>query len=151
MEAIAIVDERRAAEKGPPEFVPKGNRVAGNVIAWNGKASLVLPAPPADNSSDNTSDNNVFVGNAPTLSLGWSPLIHGLDAWRSSAHQDENSVWRWLTLPAELEQKLTAKESFSPRVADQWRDAMRSLGIDNRAVEKVNGALEQLAGMEGSR
>jgi parallel beta-helix repeat protein len=93
MEALAIVDERRAREQGPKELIPINNTVIGNVLAWNGKAALVLPDAALP---QNRSEANYFISDrAPALSQGWpsraQPLSQGLDAWRKASRQDTHS------------------------------------------------------------
>ncbi|HTE40284.1 MAG TPA: right-handed parallel beta-helix repeat-containing protein [Steroidobacteraceae bacterium] len=120
MEALAIVDERRAREQGPKELIPVDNTVVGNVLAWNGKAALVLPDSGA---ASNRSEANYFVSErTPTLSLGWPsrerPLAQGLDAWRKVSSQDRHS------------QQKTASSSEFPvakgsDVADDAQDLQR--------------------------
>jgi parallel beta-helix repeat protein len=111
MEGIAIVDEGRAQSKA--ELRPRGNRVIGNIVAWNGRSAIVLPAALADNASD----YNLYLisGEPPAFSLGWasrqSPIRKGLDAWRTASGQDEHSWSRQFEMPAEL---LAALEKRRP-------------------------------------
>lgn len=121
LEGIAIVGDARARDR--PEFVPRGNRVSANIVAWNGKAALVLPA----GQPDNASDHNLFVGDAalPTFSLGWasveSPLRQGLDAWRSASGQDAHSQSDALRMPGAVRAAFQAQRRDPP-----W-DALRAL------------------------
>lgn len=113
MEGIAIVDEGRS--KGRAELRPRGNRVIGNIVAWNGRSAVVLPAALADNASD----YNLYLisPEPPAFSLGWasreSPIRKGLDAWRKASGQDEHSWSRPFDIPGDL---LAALEKRQPDV-----------------------------------
>ena len=104
MEGIAIVQDGRAAKKDV--LVPRDNAVFGNIVAWSGKAAIVLPAA----GLDNVSDYNLFVsdGAPPGFSLGWgsreSPVRQGLAAWQQAARQDLHSWSDKRARPADLRQ-----------------------------------------------
>jgi hypothetical protein len=102
MEGIVIVDEGRA--KSRAELRPRGNRVVGNIVAWNGRSAVVLPAALADNASDY---NLYLIGREPPgFSLGWasreSPIRRGLEAWRAASGQDAHSWSEAFDIPKEL-------------------------------------------------
>jgi parallel beta-helix repeat protein len=103
-EGIAIVDERRAVTKRKEALVPRGNRVFGNIIAWNGRAAVVLPAGLLENESD----YNLYLSDrrVPAFSLGWGsrehPVREGLPAWRAASGQDDHSWHRVAAQPARL-------------------------------------------------
>ena len=90
-EGIAIVDEGRSAKK--PEIAPRANRVFGNIVAWNGRTALVLPAEALENAADY--NLYVTVTEPPRFSLGWGtrekPVRKGLDAWRAASGHDAHS------------------------------------------------------------
>lgn len=102
MEGIAIVQDGRAAKKRA--LVARDNVVFGNVVAWSGKAAIVLPAAGAGNASD----YNLFIGDAapPRFSLGWgsreSPVRQGLAAWQRAARQDLHSWYEKRARPDDL-------------------------------------------------
>ena len=106
MEGIAVIDEGR--NKNKPELRPRGNRVVGNLFAWNGKAALVLPA----GLLENVSDYNLLLANKtpPTFSLGWgsreSPVRRGLAEWRAASGQDAHSWSETLDIPPPLGEAL---------------------------------------------
>ncbi|MDA8110377.1 MAG: right-handed parallel beta-helix repeat-containing protein [Betaproteobacteria bacterium] len=114
MEGIAIVDEGRASAN--PALVPRDNAVFGNLVAWNGKAALVLPA----GGLGNASDYNLFVrAAAPSrFSLGWgsraSPVRNGLAAWQAASRQDTHSWHAPLVPPQALEYALRAARVDPP-------------------------------------
>jgi len=131
LEGIAIVDER-GPQPEHPEFVPRSNRVAGNIIGWNGKAALVLPA----DRLDNISDANLFVGpKPPALSLGWGsrekPIVNGLAAWLKLSDQDRRSWQKTITLPN--------------TVAADWRAQDET--PDEAALERLAQGLRVPAGL----
>jgi len=109
MEGIVIVDERKSAR---PELLPRGNRVVGNIVAWNGRAAVVLPA----NGEGNVSDHNVYVDakDPPLFSLGWAtrerPVRKGLEAWKSASGQDANSRSELIEVPPALMKAWQARE-----------------------------------------
>jgi parallel beta-helix repeat protein len=110
LEGIVIIDERGPSAEHP-EWVPRSNHVVGNVIGWNGKAALVLPADRLDNESD----ANLFVGpKAPSLSLGWGskakPIVNGLTEWRKLSKQDDRSWQKTDALPAALKADWRAQD-----------------------------------------
>lgn len=112
MEAVAIVDERGAVAQNNIEFIPAGNYVAGNVIGWNSKASIVLPQPEVAA----ISDANLYLGvTQPTFSLGWAssvnPLLTGIAAWTSATRHDVESWYRSMAEVASLSTAVQAKNT----------------------------------------
>ena len=102
LEGIAVIDEGRSPER--KELRPRANRVVGNIIAWNGKSAVVLPA----GGLENASDYNLYLSarEPPGFSLGWgsreSPVRKGLDAWRAASGQDAHSWSEVLEIPGAL-------------------------------------------------
>jgi len=130
MEGIVIVDERGAAQSGKADLVPSDNRVVANIIAWNGKAELVLPQA----SIDNRSDANMFIAaDAPTFSLGWpsraEPAARNLDAWRARSGHDQHSSWQQAMPPTEMKKPPTvppinsqrSRSATAAEVIAQWQ------------------------------
>jgi parallel beta-helix repeat protein len=148
LDGIAIVDERQAAQKGPPALIPLGNKVFANTLGWNGGAALILPP-----SADNRSDSNVFVGDkAPTLSLGWPsrerPLTQGLERWRQLSAQDGASVWRQLALPAPIAQRLERQQPLNGAERD-WHKLLAAIGpLPAQRPSWVNSTLAELPAPE---
>jgi hypothetical protein len=107
LEGIAIIDEGRSPNR--PELRPRRNRVLGNIVAWSGKAAVVLPAGGLENSSD----YNLFLvqGPAPQFSLGWSPLRQGLAAWRAASGQDAHSWSLQFGIPQALAAEFSAQDA----------------------------------------
>jgi parallel beta-helix repeat protein len=127
MEGIAIVDERHAAKEGIQYLVPRDNRVIGNLIAWNGRASIVLPLD-----ADNLSDGNAFFDvNSPSLSQGWptreKPLAQGLPAWRAQSGQDSNSWSQKSPLPTALKVQVDARLPLTATTLREWQELMDSV------------------------
>jgi parallel beta-helix repeat protein len=88
-QGIVVMDEGVQDPEGKTEFRPRGNRVFGNVVAWN-PGALFFPADLADNRSD----SNLYVGTAleTRFSLGWPRLgWDRLHEWVSHTGQDRNS------------------------------------------------------------
>jgi parallel beta-helix repeat protein len=110
MEGIAIIDEGRSKDK--PELRPRGDRVVGNILAWNGKAALVLPAGPLES----VSDYNLVLGSRepPTFSVGWgsreSPIRRGLAEWTAASGQDAHSWSESLDIPVTLLDAIEKKQ-----------------------------------------
>ena len=102
MEGIAVVDEGRNPEKA--ELRPRANQMVGNIVAWNGRTAVVLPA----GGLDNVSDYNLYLisSEPPSFSLGWasreSPVRKGLEAWRSASGQDAHSWSQAFEIPREV-------------------------------------------------
>jgi parallel beta-helix repeat protein len=119
MEGIAIVDEGGGRSK--PELVPRTNRVVGNIIAWNGRAALVLP----DGLLGSVSDYNLYLnGDEPLrFSAGWgsreNPQRTGLRDWRSASGQDGHSWVRVFAVPDEVRRALEARRPDPP-----WREVL---------------------------
>jgi len=110
LEGIVAIDEGRNPELD--ELRPRNNRVFDNIVGWNGKSALVLPA----GRQGNTADFNLYLGtSAPSFSLGWpaaeSPLRNGLDEWRSASGQDMRSWYESTNIPAAINDSLAAKDS----------------------------------------
>jgi parallel beta-helix repeat protein len=144
MEGIAVVDERNAVDKGPPEFVPNGNRVLANVVAWSGKAALVLPS----RVQGSVANNNVFVSaEPPTFSLDWLPLFKGLAEWRQSSTQDADSTWRQMDIPADILQLMNSRHELTSTALSQWKALLTLLANDPAArttANQVRLALDQI-------
>jgi hypothetical protein len=138
MEGIAIVDERHADQTGQADLVPGNNNVIANILAWNGKAALVLPT-----TGDNRSDGNVYVGDeAPRLSMGWPTREHPLvplDAWQTQSQQDGNSRWNRKSTPPEIAEQLERRQPLSPTTRRAWDPILK-------AADDVH--LPALAGIE---
>lgn len=128
LEGVAIVDENRPSKRAV--LVPRDNVVFGNILAWNGKGELVLPA----GGLGNVSDYNLFVyaHAAPSFSLGWgtraSPRRQGLSAWQAASGQDRHSWSVRRTVPQALEYTMRARRGRVP-----W-DALRMLARTRRAL-----------------
>ena len=120
MEGIAIVDEGRSRDKA--ELRPRGNRVLGNILAWNGRTTVVLPK----GLLENVSDYNLYLANKepPSFSLGWasreSPVRKGLKSWQAASGQDGNSWSESFDIPREL---LAALEKKKPDA--DWSEVMK--------------------------
>ncbi len=131
MEGIAVVDDRQAAQKGPPELVPVGNRVIANVVGWSGKAALILPEALQDESG-NTSEANLFIDTTPmpTFSLGWPsrdrPLSTGLDAWRARSKNDLQSASKVALLPKDIAIDPPGAD-IEQATADVWRSLLQGI------------------------
>ena len=130
-EGIAIIDEGRSPAN--PLLRPRGNLVHGNIIAWNGKAALVLPAVFADNTANYNLDLGV---SPPTFSLGWLPLFTGLDAWTAASGQDANSWFQVFDVPPAL------RDGFSKKTTTLDWSPVRSVA-SSHAVPSLNGILPQ--------
>lgn len=102
MEGVAVIDEGRSPTRA--ELRPRSNQVIGNIVAWNGRNAVVLPA----GGLDNLSDYNLYLtsGEPPSFSLGWasreSPVRKGLDAWRAASGQDANSWSQAVEIPRDV-------------------------------------------------
>jgi parallel beta-helix repeat protein len=120
MEGVVAIDEGRSRSKA--ELRPRANRIVGNIIAWNSKTAVVLPA----GLLENVSDYNLYLGNRepPSFSLGWgsreSPVRKGLPAWRSASGQDAHSWSESFEIPAAL---LAALEKKQPDA--DWSDVIK--------------------------
>jgi hypothetical protein len=121
MQGIAIVDENRRDKTNQFDFSARGNKVFGNILAWNG-GSLVLPTEIADNQSD----GNIYIGN-PTQTnpgLGWVRMFtEPLDRWSGRTQQDRNSL-RWDGPMDEGLQKSIAERNYNPDL--NWYQSVRS-------------------------
>jgi hypothetical protein len=131
MEGIALVNERPASK---PEITARGARVVGNVLAWNGRAAVILPA----GTDGNASDYNVYLHEAepPSFSYGWAsrerPQRKGLQDWRAASSQDTNSRSEQLTQPEELRRALAARApapDWTPVLAAAERLGVRVDGV----------------------
>lgn len=121
MHGIAIVDENRRDKDNDFDFSARGNKVFGNVLAWNG-GSLVLPTEIADN----VSDGNVYIGDAKQTNpgLGWVRMFtEPLDRWSGRTQQDKNSL-RWEGNMDEGLSKTIAERNYNPDL--NWYQAIRN-------------------------
>ena len=121
LQGIAIVDENRRDKDKEFDFSARGNKVFGNVLAWNG-SSLVLPTDIADNQSD----ANIYIG-TPTQTnpgLGWVRMFtEPLERWSGRTQQDKNSL-RWDGPMDEGLKKSIAERNHNPDL--NWYQAVRS-------------------------
>jgi parallel beta-helix repeat protein len=121
MQGIAIVDENRRDKDKEFDFSARGNKVFGNVLAWNG-SSLVLPTEIADNQSD----ANIYIGNPKQTNpgLGWVRMFTApLDRWTGRTQQDKNSL-RWDGPMDEGLQKSIADRNYNPDL--NWYQSIRN-------------------------
>jgi parallel beta-helix repeat protein len=131
MEGIAFVNERQPSK---PEITARAARVVGNVIAWNAKPAVILPA----GTDGNASDYNVYFhdGQPPSFSLGWAsrgnPIRNGLDDWKAASSQDANSRSERFAPPPQLRKALEAREAtpdWAPLLSAADRLGVRPDGI----------------------
>jgi parallel beta-helix repeat protein len=131
MEGITFVNERQPSK---PEITARAARVVGNVIAWNAKPAVILPA----GTDGNASDYNVYLydGQPPSFSLGWgsrgNPVRNGLDDWKAASAQDANSRSERFAPPPQLRKALEARETapdWSPLLAAADRLGVRLEGV----------------------
>ena len=121
MQGIAIIDEGRRDSDKVFDFSARGNKVFGNVLAWN-PGPLVLPTEIADNASD----GNVFIGDAAQTKpgLGWS---HGfneqLQLWTKRTQQDSHSLRMENSLDDSFKKSI-AEHDTNPDLG--WYEALRS-------------------------
>lgn len=111
MQGIAIIDENRRDPKGEFDFSANGNKVFGNVIAWNA-GSIVLPT----NNADNVSDSNVFIGDdTQTRSgLGWVNMFMAtLEEWTNRTQQDKHSQRIDIPIDRPFKQSITDQASLN--------------------------------------
>jgi len=121
MQGIVIVDEGRRDPEGVFDMSARGNKVFGNIMAWNA-APLVLPTEIADN----TSDGNVFIGDAAQTrpGLGWVHMFQEeLQLWTTRTQQDEHSLRMENAVDDNFNKSITARNP-SPDLA--WYEALRS-------------------------
>lgn len=148
MEGIALVDEQRAAEKGKDDAIPRGNQIVANVVAWSGKAAIVLP----NIQRGNLSEANVFIDdNTPEMSIGWpgtaQPASKGIDAWRQRSQQDQASRSNQLTMPPAIEKQLQERQLLTSNTRRPW-DSL--LPIDTLQVPDIVGVAAEFS-RPGSR
>lgn len=119
MQGIAIIDENRRDPKAEFDFSAKGNKVLGNVVAWNA-GSIVLPT----NNADNVSDSNVFIGDdTQTRSgLGWVNMFMAtLEEWSNRTQQDKHSQRIDIPIDRAFKQSITDQASLNL----DWYQALR--------------------------
>lgn len=139
LQGIAIVDARRG-QYGKFDLTPRGNKVFGNIIAWNKGPAVVLPA----DAPGNRSDYNLVVsgpGAPAAFSLGWGsltqPVRHGLSAWQNASKQDEHSKVVKLNPPPGFLQAVDKRE-----LRPNWSvllDAGKKLRTDVSAGRNAGG------------
>lgn len=91
LQGIVVIDEGRRDPAGKYKLKPAGNKVFGNVVAWN-QGAIYLPLEPAENHSD----GNLFIGNSSQtkFSLGWTRLSKkDLTEWVSTTGNDRRSEY----------------------------------------------------------
>ena len=121
MQGIAIIDEGRRDPDKQFDFSARGNKVFGNVLAWN-PGPLVLPT----NIADNVSDGNLYIGDAAQSNpgQGWVGMFQeALQKWTSRTQQDANSL-RLENAIDEPFAKSIAERDLTPALG--WYNALRS-------------------------
>lgn len=116
MEGIVVIDEGRRSPQG--DLRPRGNRILGNILAWNSRNRPARPALilPFEGGS-NISDGNIFISRYPfsTFSIGWptvwNPLIRGLTQWRSTTKQDLHSWSLQRGVPIDIERAIRSRRA----------------------------------------
>ena len=93
----------------------------------------MLPAVPADNTANYNLDLGV---SPPTFSLGWAPLIIGLDAWTTASGQDANSWFEVFDAPPAL------SDGFAKKSSNLNWSPVRSVA-SSHVVPSLNGILPQ--------
>ena len=88
LQGIVVIDEGVRDKTGAFDLTPVGNKVFGNLTAFNGGA-LVLPGVLATNKSD----ANIYAGTAPqnVMRLGWGGALIDLPRWVALTGQDKRS------------------------------------------------------------
>ena len=121
MQGIAIVDEGRRDPDKDFDFSARGNKVFGNVLAWN-PGPLVLPT----NIADNVSDGNIYIGDAAQTNLGqgWVGMFQeALQKWTSRTQQDANSLRMENAVDQPFAKSMAERD---PTPALGWYNALRS-------------------------
>ena len=138
LEGIVVIDEGRRDNETGVDLTPRGNRIFANIVAWNSKPALILPALRLDN----TSDRNLYVtaALAPTFALGWPSLLNpvksGLPQWRKATGQDANSWDRLLPMPERLARALAGR-SLHP----DWSNLLQLASESRRAANNAEAAM----------
>jgi len=88
LQGIVVVDEGVRDKTGAYDLTPVGNKVFGNLVAFN-QGALVLPAA----LSTNKSDGNVYAGSVSQnlFRQGWQGSTIDLARWQATAGQDKSS------------------------------------------------------------
>jgi parallel beta-helix repeat protein len=142
MQGIAVVEEKRRDPKSEFDFSAKGNKVLGNVIAWNA-AAIVLPTDQADN----ISDYNVLIGDdTQTRSgLGWVNMFNAtLEEWTKRTQQDQHS--QRINMPLDAAFKRSASERHSVNI--DWYQKLRR---DFKPIQLNPEIKKQLTGITDFR
>lgn len=91
----------------PKVTAPSNNKVYGNIMAWNTKASLRLPTE----FTRHDSNHNLYLQkDQPIFSLGWSPIFTGLSSWRTKTGKDKNSLSKSMAPPSLIQQAISQKK-----------------------------------------
>lgn len=121
MQGIAIIDEGRRDPKNEFDFSAKGNKVFGNVLAWNA-GPLFLPT----DIGDNQSDANVYIGDVTQThpGVGWRNMFQEpLPRWNQRTQQDANSIELGDKMDPGLKQSITEHRA-APDLS--WYESFRA-------------------------
>lgn len=121
MHGIAIVDEGRRDPNNDFDFSAKGNKIFGNVMAWNA-GPLLLPADLADNQSD----GNVYIGDPSQSSpaMGRGKVFQApLETWTQRTQLDAASLRLDTSMDAGFKQSIDERREV-PDLS--WYQALRS-------------------------
>lgn len=130
---VAILEAGRKDNQGNP-FKADGNRVEGNLVAWNTEGSVYMPAD-----EGGYSDRNMFMSEgAPTrFSVEFpSPLnqpVYGLEAWTNRTGLDRHSWWINRSMPTAWQKYLAQRSTALEPLKELIRQARGAAG-DDRAI-----------------
>ncbi len=146
MQGIAVIDEgRRDPTDNTFDFSARGNKIFGNVLAWNA-GPLVLPTEIADNQSD----ANVYVGDVTQThpGVGWRNMFQEpLPRWTQRTQQDAHSIELSDKMDPALARAITERQP-EPDLA--WFQSLRSkskpLAINPDWMKLVPGVVDTKPG-----
>lgn len=144
MQGIAIIEENRRDPKGEFDFSAKGNKVLGNVVAWNA-GSIVLPT----NNADNISDSNVFIGDdAQTRSgLGWINMFMAtLEDWSKRTQQDKHSQRLDMSIDSAFKQSIVNQASLNLEWYQVLRQDFKPIALNPEWQKLTTGITDLRAG-----
>ena len=116
-------------------FKADGNRVEGNLVAWNTEGSVYVPSDDAAA----ISDRNMFMSEgAPTrFSVDFpSPLnqpVYGLEAWTNRTGLDRHSWWINRSMPISWQRYLAQRSTLLEPLKELLKQA-RGVATDERAI-----------------
>jgi parallel beta-helix repeat protein len=111
IENISVTNQRLSSPSNNPQYLPRNNKVIGNLAAWPVNETLRIP----DKSFNPVSNDNMFIAEkAPMFAQErngtYAARATGLAPWKNLSGQDRNSSEKIMAPPSSIISALNARQ-----------------------------------------